>query len=135
MNRSQRNIEELLEHLGSKEVPEDTVHRYELRRELLCSKYFGDHCFGSKRWNRLLTFTMPLLTGGVLVVVFSFVGMSLSETASVTQTPQTAVIAQAVDTEEQKKETSEFIDSRTPVSMYDVIKFVPVKTVDYVLMH
>ncbi len=130
MNRSPLNIESLLEHLGSSDVPEDTVHRYELRRELLCSRYFGDQCGRERRWNRLLTFTMPLFTGGMLVVVFSFIGASLSESVPLAPTVEAIVVA----VEESKKE-NEFVDTREPIPMYEVIKFVPTQTVDYILMH
>jgi hypothetical protein len=129
MNRSLLNIESLLEHLDSKDVPEDTIHRYELRRELLCSRYFGDHCARSQRWNRLLTFTMPLITGGVLVVVFTFVGASLRDPVHVAPGGETIVAA----VEEEK--ANEFVDTREPIPMYEVIKFVPTQTVDYILMH
>ncbi len=131
MNRRSHNIESLLEHLGSANVPEDTVHRYELRRELLCSRYFGDHCARELRWNRLLTFTMPLLTGGMLVIVFSFVGASLSEVTPLVPQSESTVVAQI----EKEEVTNEFIDSGRPIPMYEVIKFVPAQTVDYILMH
>lgn len=137
MNRNPLNIESLLEHLGTTGVPEDTVHRYELRRELLCSRYFGDHHARQQRWNRIMTFTAPLITGGVLVLVFSVVGVSLNETDSmIVQSEPTSLVqmTEAEPIKPAKTEPNEFVDSREPVSMNEMIKFVPVQTVDYVLM-
>ena len=136
MNRNPLNIESLLEQIGSADVPEDTVHRYELRRELLCSRYFGDHCARQQRWNRLLTFTVPLLTGGMLVVVFSFVGASLSETLPFSSQVESTDVVQAIESQKiVSEETDQFVDSRQPIPMYEVIKFIPAQTVDYILMH
>ena len=69
MNREPLKIEELLERIGAFEAPDEPVHRYELRRALLCSRFFEASCCSS-RWNRLFSFTAPLVAGGVMVGVF-----------------------------------------------------------------
>ncbi len=128
-------IEDMLAHIGSVEVPEDPVHRYELRRELLCSRYFEEHCVRQQRWNRLATFTAPLLTGGVLVVVFTLVGSSMVEMPSPTPTVHApAAVAQIASTDEELKTQNEYMDTRESVPVYDVIKFVPVQAANYVFM-
>lgn len=125
MTRTPLKIESVLERLSSMEAPEDPVHRYELRRELLCSRFFQDHCARQERWNRLMTFTAPLITGGFLVVVFSLVSSSIHESAEMPPVISTVVVAQS---------EQEFIDTREPVPVYEVMKFVPVQAVDYVFM-
>ncbi len=79
MNREPLKIEELIELMGCVDVPEDPSHRYELRRRLLCSRFFEVERGTHWRWNRLLTYTAPLLAGGMMVGVFSLFAVSTSE--------------------------------------------------------
>ncbi|MBI4437758.1 hypothetical protein HY631_02300 [Candidatus Uhrbacteria bacterium] len=71
-------IEELLERMDSREVLGDPAHRYELRRTLLCSRFFDVECARHSRWNRLLSYTAPLVAGGMMVGVFSLLAVSTS---------------------------------------------------------
>ncbi|MBM5789841.1 hypothetical protein FJZ23_02010 [Candidatus Parcubacteria bacterium] len=120
--------------MASNEFPEDTVHRYELRRELLCSKFFGNRCAREARWNRVMTFTAPLFTGGLLVVVFTLVGSSLNQPSLPLATPvERAVVAQAID-EEKTESENVYVDARPRVPMFEVIQFVPVETANYLLL-
>ncbi len=68
MKREPLKIEDLLDHMGTQEHPGDPAHRYELRRKLLCSRFF-DGCDRQGRWDRMLTYTAPLLAGGMMVGV------------------------------------------------------------------
>ncbi|MBI5794372.1 hypothetical protein HZA87_04835 [Candidatus Uhrbacteria bacterium] len=79
MNREPLKIEEILQLMERVDVPEDTTHRYELRRRLLCSRFFETDRVPHRRWNRLLTYTAPLLAGGMMVGVFSLFAVSTSE--------------------------------------------------------
>lgn len=133
MPRKPLKIESMLERIGSADVPEDTSHRYTLRRELLCSKFFGDHCARQQRWNRLLTFTMPLVTGGLIVVVFSVVGVSLNEPAELAA-ELNAAPAQTSSKQETQRIHNEFVDAREPALAYELMQFVPVETANYILL-
>lgn len=79
MNREPLKIEELLQTMGTQEISDDHTHRYELRRKLLCSRFFEVECVRHSRWNRLLTYTAPLVAGGMMVGVFSLFAVSVSE--------------------------------------------------------
>jgi hypothetical protein len=70
---------------------------------------------------------MPLITGGMLVIVFSFVGASLRDPVRV------APVAETVVAVAEEEKANEFMDTREPVPMYEVIRFVPTQTVDYIL--
>ncbi len=61
MNQS-ANIEQLLEHLAVGNVPEDTSHRYALRRALLNSRMANSPL---TIWTRFFAFTGTLVVGGV----------------------------------------------------------------------
>ncbi len=61
MNQS-LNIEQLLERLAVAEAPEDTAHRYALRRALLNSRAASAPI---TLWTRLFAFTGTLVVGGV----------------------------------------------------------------------
>ena len=63
------NLEELLERLGSDEIPGDTHHRYALRRALLNSKYFEANLIRHKFY-QWFTLGTSLLAGGAVVAVF-----------------------------------------------------------------
>jgi len=75
MPRKPLNIENLLEQMGSQELPGDPEHRYELRRRILCSRFFEDSCVRSSKWDRLLTYTVPLFAGGMMVGVLTLVAV------------------------------------------------------------
>lgn len=123
-------IEELLKRLGDAHVPDDVTHRYELRRGLLCSRYFNarhDH------WNRVLSFTAPLFAGGVLVFVFFTVGSSLMDVSSPSSIALTSVEQDPSSSESESE--NQFIDTRTFVPLYDAVKFIPVQNAEYILMH
>ena len=133
MKRAPLHIESLLERIGSVEKPEDLIHRYELRRELLCSKFFQGHCARQVRRSRFVTFTAPLLTGGILVVVFTFVGSSMMESVPL-ETLQNASEFTQVAASHEEEMNQDFIDTRAPVPVYEALKFSPVQPVNYVLM-
>ncbi|MBI4598956.1 hypothetical protein HY734_02030 [Candidatus Uhrbacteria bacterium] len=75
MSRKQLNIEELLEVVGSQEHPGDVEHRYELRRSLMCSRFFAPRV---SRWDRMMTYTAPLFAGGMMVGVFALMAAHVS---------------------------------------------------------
>jgi len=66
MNKTPNKIEDLLERMGTQEVPGEPEHRYELRRALLCSERF-DCNSKTSRWDRWMSYTLPLVTGSVVV--------------------------------------------------------------------
>ena len=72
------NIEELLQTMSSQEHPEDVAHRYELRRSLLCSRFFDGACQKSNRWDRMLSYTAPLVAGCMMVGVFALMAVNMS---------------------------------------------------------
>jgi hypothetical protein len=90
MKRKQATIEGLLEEIGSQEVPGDHTHRYDLRRALLCSRYFEESAGRSSRLEALYSYTIPLIAGGVVVGVFTFMAISINPT-NVPTTPVTSV--------------------------------------------
>ena len=75
MSRKHLTIEELLEIMGSQEHPGDIEHRYELRRSLLCSRFIASHI---SRWDRMMSFTAPLVVGGMMVGVFALMAANVS---------------------------------------------------------
>jgi len=76
MTRKKVHIEEMLEQIGSQEICDDNLHRYRLRRALLCSKYFEDSR-KKTRWNIVFSYGAPLLAGTVVVGMFAFMATSL----------------------------------------------------------
>ncbi len=80
-----------------------------------------------------MTFTVPLLTGGMLVVVFTFVGSSLREPSPAILSVQPPDVTQVTSLEEPESQ-NEFVEINEPVFMYDMVKFVPVREVNYFLM-
>lgn len=138
MSQSPLNIDTLLDQMGSVKIPEDSVHRYELRRELLCSRYFGNQSVQRERWNRLMTFTAPLITGGFLVVVFSIVGSSINTDEHITASDiQTVALPPVIDEapavfDDARRgfdsQESEFVDMRASMPVYDSIQFFRVNT-------
>ncbi|MCR4314142.1 MAG: hypothetical protein NUV84_02770 [Candidatus Uhrbacteria bacterium] len=75
MSRKPLNIQELLEIVGSQELPGDVEHRYELRRSLLCSRFFEHRV---SRWERMMGYTAPLVAGGMMVGVFALMAANVS---------------------------------------------------------
>lgn len=67
--REPLNLEQLLEHLGSKEIPGDTQHRYALRRALLKSRCFEVNQI-TARWLKFFTLTSSAVAGGAVAVAF-----------------------------------------------------------------
>lgn len=61
--------------MGSQENPGDVEHRYELRRALLCSRFFVPRV---SRWERVMGYTAPLVAGGVMVGVFTLMAANMS---------------------------------------------------------
>jgi hypothetical protein len=134
MKRNQLKIEDMLEMIGSEDVLGDPVHRYDLRRKLLCSSYFD--LKSNEYLNRVFTFTAPLFAGAVLVVVFSVVGTSITrpevilEADTVSSEKVVNVISPYIDNTAQ----NEFIsfDGSDPVEY--VANFVPIEAREFVLM-
>lgn len=67
--QNQLNLEELLERVGSHEVPGDTKHRYALRRALLRSRYFETNRATAKAM-RIFGMTTSIVAGGAVIAVF-----------------------------------------------------------------
>jgi hypothetical protein len=97
MSREQLNLEELLEHMGTDEVPGDSVHRYALRRKLLCSRFFGDHCERTAKINRVFTYTAPLFAGGVMVGMFVFFASFTSFDSGAVEVSTSAEVVEFVE--------------------------------------
>ncbi len=136
MQREPLKIEELLNRMGSGEVPSDVAHRYALRRGLLCSRIFSMQFDRHEKWNRFMTFTIPLFAGGMLVVVFSFMGASLSEPGGPisVQTQGSPSMVASVQTIQPENQLSPYIDTTGIQPLYEEVKFAPVRTADYVMM-
>lgn len=75
MPRQPLNIEELIQRLSAEEPACDVEHRYELRRSLLCSRFFEPRV---SRWDRMMTYTAPLFVGGMMVGVFTLMATNMS---------------------------------------------------------
>ncbi len=103
MNREPLKIEELIQTMGTHEVSGDPTHRYELRRKLLCSRFFEVECARHSRWNRLLTYTAPLVAGGMMVGVFSLFAVSVSESGGESVIVSTSV--HVIETREEPQPT------------------------------
>ena len=82
-----------------------------------------------------MTFTAPLVTGGVLVVVFLMVGSSLTDVENQPlERPFEPTVVVIENQVESKMSSTEFVDARSYLPLYESIQFVPVKMVDYVMM-
>jgi|GEM_PF-3528859 len=136
MIRKPLKIEELLERLGTSvegQSPQEPMHRYELRRRLLCSRYFGENLQRQDRWNRMVSFTAPLFAGGVLVIIFSIVGSSMSDLPLMPHDQEQTIIATQISEVENSTPNS-YVDFRPAVPLYDIVEFVHVKNAEYILM-
>ncbi len=69
MSLSQQKIEQLLEQMGSVEPSQETQHRYQLRRQLLSSRFFHKS-HQRNRWNLFFSYAAPLMAGSMVVVMF-----------------------------------------------------------------
>lgn len=134
-------IEDLLEHLGTSELPDDLTHRYELRRSLLCSRYFDEaHQRDAKR-SRFLVYTAPLFAGVVLVVVFSVAGTYMVDqhqtlvlepqptidTSHMLPAERLAQITYVAAKEPPRVDVAEYIDTtQPPVALPSSLRFVPI---------
>ena len=132
-------IEELLGKIDGDEIPDDVVHRYELRRTLLCSRYFNADCERDEKRNRFLAYTVPLFAGTMLVVVFAVAGTSILD-ISVSSEPHPTIdtshlisadrlseITFIAAKEPSRVNVAEFVDTQNPpVPLEDVLRFVPV---------
>ncbi len=139
MSEKPFNIEELLEQIGSSELPGDVVHRYELRRTLLSSRYFDSTTHRDAMRSRFLAYTVPLFAGTVLVVVFAVAGTAMLEldaTAEPHPTIDTSRIMSAAHLSEityvsaqqpfARVDVAEYIDTSTPpIPLRDTLRFVP----------
>ncbi len=138
--RESLNIEELLEIVGSQERPGDSKHRYQLRRQLLCSRYFEGTCQREQQWNKILSYTAPLVAGGLLVAMFAFVGNSITDPAELQGGANVPVASESVQNnfsfavETPEEPFSEFIDYGRLVPVERVVKFVPIQTVSHTLV-
>ncbi len=138
--RKHVNIEDLLEVVGSQEHPGDTKHRYGLRRELLCSRYFAGACEREQQWNRIFSFTAPLIVGGLLVGVFVMVGNSIVDPALVPQNAPIAVVEPEVQAnilfavDLPLEPFSEFVDIGNFVPVEQMVRFVPIQNANHTLV-
>ncbi|MEK7615109.1 MAG: hypothetical protein AAB431_01850 [Patescibacteria group bacterium] len=136
MQRAPLKIEELLNRAGSTEIPDDVTHRYDLRRSLLCSRYFTVEFERQEKWNRFMTFTIPLFAGGMLVIVFSVVGASMGEPRAPisVHTPSYSAVAANTEPVQIEEDQSPFIDKTGIQPLYEEVKFSPVRTASFVMM-
>lgn len=118
MKRKQLNIEELLEEIGTHQVPGDPEHRYDLRRALLCSRYFEGGCSRQSRWEILFSYTAPLVAGGVVVGVFAFMAMSVSSPEVLNVVDATTGEVEVATIEVSEEATAALADSTVPVSEF-----------------
>lgn len=112
MSRKTLNIEELLETMGSVDLSGDPVHRYELRRKLLCSRFFEFVSQNHKttRWDRVFTYTAPLIAGGMMVGVFVlFAASSVEEETEEHSISQTQVVESQTQVTSDISQANEFI--------------------------
>ncbi len=127
--------------MASAEVPDDLVHRYRLRRSLLCSRYFEDTCERQEKRNRLLAYTAPLFAGTLLVVVFTVAGTTLLDGSDLSDPKPTIDTSRFVSADHLSSMTfvpaslpsvvnaAEFIDtSHPPIPLTDSLRFVPVNS-------
>ncbi len=134
MKQSQRKIEDLLEGIGSHEVPGDSEHRYELRRRLLCSSYFENDCEAKPKRDRVFTFTIPLFAGSIMVIIFASFGNSLT-TGPTQKTVDFKTVAvqptfELVE-ESSKDHLAQFVQYDNVVPLEQVVRFVPVEQAAY----
>lgn len=133
MNREPLKIEELLETIGSVEITGDPTHRYELRRRLLCSRFFDVECVRHSRWNRLLTYTAPLLAGGMMVGVFSLFAVSMSESDGTPAISSSGTTVAQMQGEPEPASDAFFSDPSEPlVQLADISTFVPEEVIRFV---
>lgn len=112
MSRELLNLEELLEQMGSTEVPGDSTHRYALRRKLLCSRFFGDHCERQAKINRVFTYTAPLFAGGAMVGMFVlFASFTTFDSGAVEVTATAEIVEMASTPTMANIEINEFVSS------------------------
>lgn len=82
--------------MGSQELPGDVEHRYDLRRALFCSRFFEHRV---SRWDRMMTYTAPLVVGGMMVGVFALMIVYAPVEAEVgPQTSRSGITVAQVDT-------------------------------------
>ena len=130
MNRPSFNeIESLLEHMGAEECKEEVKHRYALRRKLLCSRFSFSSRFVR---NRLYVWTLPLLTGGfVVMVLFSAVTTSsISDSSVLLDSPAVAadvaqVAADVVPAFSTDGLVAQFVDDRPMIPVTHFGNVVP----------
>lgn len=99
MSREQLNLEELLEYMGTQEVPGDSTHRYGLRRRLLCSRFFDGACPTDRGMTRLFAYTAPMVAGGAIVGVFVLFASLTPMSSGEVQVSATAVEVEVVPIE------------------------------------
>ena len=139
MNNPSLKIEELLKQIDNADIPDDVVHRYQLRRILLCSRYFDVTCERNEKKNRFSAYTAPLFAGTVLVVVFAVAGTSILDGSTVSEPKPTIDTSRFVSAEHLSAMTfvpaktasyttaAEYIDtSHPPIPLSDALRFVPV---------
>jgi hypothetical protein len=98
--------------MGSADLSGDPTHRYELRRKLLCSRLFEFVSQNNKttRWDRVFTYTAPLIAGGMMVGVFVlFAASSVEEEAEEHSISQTQVVESQTQVTSDISQASEFI--------------------------
>jgi hypothetical protein len=139
MPNRQYRIEDLLDRVHIPVEEQHISHRYELRRQLLCSKYFSLLCV-SDRAGKFFAYTAPLFAGTLLVVVFATVGSTVLEQGVSVDPVPSIDTTHVVSAEQLSKITFipaeplsyvhpvEFIDSRARVPVYESMRFVPVES-------
>lgn len=135
MKRNQLKIEDMLEMIGSEDVLGDPVHRYDLRRKLLCSRYFN--LKSNEYLNRVFTFTAPLFAGAVLVVVFSVVGTSITSPEAILEdnTISSEQVVKVIDSPYVEGGVkNEFVSFDDLDQVNYIANFIPIETREFVLM-
>jgi len=128
--------------MGSQEHPGDVEHRYELRRSLLCSRFFAPRV---SRWDRMMTFTAPLVAGGMMVGVFALMAVHASIEPEVgpqtVSSSRSVVQASATQTHVEPIRVEDFLSDPTAptVALADFgsegirqVHYVPLSTQQYV---
>lgn len=147
MSHKLPNIENLLETMGSHERIGEPEHRYELRRSLLSSRFFAVESARISRWDRMLTYTAPLVAGGMMVGVFTLMAVyapaepevgpqTIVSRSMTTQADETSLVeASPLNAEDFLSDPSEPIvklaDFETSSSR-SVVRYTPLSSQEYV---
>lgn len=128
--------------MGAGEHSGDVDHRYELRRRLLGSRFFKPQV---SRWERMMSYTAPLIAGGMMVGVFTLMAthistepevgpQTISSNMEVAQTPTVVREVNPIRTEDFLSDPSSPVVSLAEFGVQEKveIRFIPVAHQQYV---